>query len=126
MSTDDATAGDSSTAETAPVDLRKSEGSPVVPPTTPVEAPALGPGTAARTEAVADPAVPVGGRRPAARVGTIVWGLVLTVIGAGVIAAASGVQFDVELVAITLLALAGVALLAGSVATSIRRRPSAR
>ena len=123
MSTDDAVTRASTAAQTRPVDLRKSEGSPVVPPATPVQAAEPAPATAAGTEPGTDPAVPAGGRRPVARVGTVVWGLVLTVIGAGVIAAAAGVQFDVELVAITLLALAGVALLAGSIVTSIRRRP---
>lgn len=68
------------------------------------------------------PAEPIAPARPALRVGTIVWGLVLAVIGAGVIAVAAGARFDVELASIALLTLAGVALLAGSIATSARRR----
>lgn len=62
--------------------------------------------------------------RPGPRVGTVVWGLILAVIGVGVIAAAAGARFDVELVSIALLALAGVGLVVGSVATSVRRRRS--
>ena len=60
--------------------------------------------------------------RSGLRVGTVVWGLVLAVIGAGVIAVAAGARFDLELASIGLLALAGVALLAGSITTSARRR----
>ena len=68
------------------------------------------------------PAEPIAPARPALRVGTIVWGLVLAVIGAGVIAVAAGARFDVELASSALLTLAGVALLAGAIATSARRR----
>lgn len=60
--------------------------------------------------------------RPILRVGTVVWGLVLAVIGAGIIAVAAGAQFDLELAFIGLLALSGVGLLAGSLVTSARRR----
>lgn len=56
------------------------------------------------------------------RVGTMVWGLVLAAIGAGVLAWALGVSFDVELAFIILVAAAGVLLLVGSVATTLRRR----
>ncbi len=56
------------------------------------------------------------------RVGTVVWGLVLATIGAGVLAWAIGLSFDVELAVIVLVAAAGVLLLAGSVATVWRRR----
>jgi hypothetical protein len=53
----------------------------------------------------------------------VVWGLILAVIGAGVFAVAAGAQLDLELAAIGLLALGGIGLLAGSIATSARRRP---
>ena len=56
------------------------------------------------------------------RVGTMVWGLVLAAIGAGVLAWAVGVSFDVELAFIILVAAAGVLLLTGSLATTWRRR----
>jgi hypothetical protein len=56
------------------------------------------------------------------RVGTVVWGLIIALIGVGFIAVAAGARFDVELVLIGLLALAGVALVAGSMAVSMRRR----
>ncbi|NMR18965.1 hypothetical protein [Cellulomonas fimi] len=61
-------------------------------------------------------------RKPALRVGTVVWGLVLAVIGAGIVAIAAGVSFDLELASIGLLALAGIGLVVGSVATGARRR----
>lgn len=56
------------------------------------------------------------------RVGTVVWGLVLAAIGAGVLAWAIGVTFDVELAFIVLVAAAGVLLLVGSLAATLRRR----
>lgn len=74
------------------------------------------------------PAAPAPGPVPAPRpqrgmrVGTMVWGLVLAAIGAGVLAWALGVSFDVELAFIFLVAAAGVLLLVGSVATTWRRR----
>lgn len=89
---------------------------PVVPPT--VVPPTMAP-QPAPLPAPVPPAAP---DRPALRVGTVVWGLVLAVIGAGVIAVAAGARFDLELASIGLLALAGVGLLAGSIATSARRR----
>ncbi len=69
-------------------------------------------------------ATPVAPARPprGMRVGTMVWGLVLAAIGAGVLAWALGATFDVELAFIFLVAAAGVLLLAGSVATTLRRR----
>jgi len=83
--------------------------------------PAAAPAPAPEVDQAVAPPAPA---RPAPRVGTVVWGLVLAVIGVGVIAAAAGARFDVELVSITLLALAGVGLLVGSIATSMRRRRS--
>jgi len=68
------------------------------------------------TEPVAAPA------RPTLRVGTVVWGLVLAVIGAGIIAVAAGARFDLQLAFIGLLALGGIGLLAGSIATGVRHR----
>ncbi|KGM13112.1 hypothetical protein N869_16180 [Cellulomonas bogoriensis 69B4 = DSM 16987] len=60
-------------------------------------------------------------RRPV-RIATIVWGLVVVVVGAGLLAAAVGVVFDVELAAIAVLALAGAGLLVGAVINGARRR----
>ena len=60
--------------------------------------------------------------RPTLRVGTVVWGLVLAALGVGLLAIAAGAVFDVELAVITLVAVAGVALLVGSVVTGRRRR----
>lgn len=87
-------------------------------PTTPAT-----PAPAATAPAAPAPA-PVAAPRPqrSMRVGTMVWGLVLAAIGAGVLAWALGVSFDVELAFIVLVAAAGVLLLVGSVATTWRRR----
>lgn len=60
--------------------------------------------------------------RTTLRVGTVVWGLILAIIGAGVIAIAAGARFDLELALIGLLALAGLALVVGSVVTGARRK----
>ncbi|WP_372595392.1 hypothetical protein [Actinotalea sp.] len=61
------------------------------------------------------------GRWPV-RVGTVVWGLVVMVVGVGLLALAAGAVFDVELAVIALVAAAGVALLAGSLVSAGRRR----
>lgn len=55
------------------------------------------------------------------RVGTVVWGLVLAALGVGLLAFVSGIDFDVELAVIALVAAAGLALLVGSVVTARRR-----
>lgn len=57
-----------------------------------------------------------------ARVGTVVWGLVLIAIAAGVVAIAQGFTIDAELALIIGLGAAGLLLLAGSLATGARRR----
>lgn len=88
-------------------------------PTTEFVLPSAAPATSATP---AEPAEPQPAARPTPRVATVVWGLVLALIGAGVITAAAGYELDVELAAIALLALAGVGLVVGSIATSARRR----
>lgn len=79
-------------------------------------------GAAHPAAAPAPQAPPVPQPRRGMRVGTMVWGLVLAAIGAGVLAWVLGVSFDVELAFIILVAAAGVLLLVGSVATTWRRR----
>lgn len=61
-------------------------------------------------------------RRRQHRPSTIVWGLVITVIGSGILARALGAEFDNGLALIVLLAAAGVALLGTSIASAVRRR----
>lgn len=56
------------------------------------------------------------------RVGTVVWGLVIALVGAVILAVASGFRVDLQLTFIVLLAVAGVALLAGSIFSAARRR----
>lgn len=56
------------------------------------------------------------------RVGTIVWGLVVLAIGLGVLAGAAGAHIDITLAAILLLGGSGVALVTGSIVSSLRRR----
>lgn len=66
--------------------------------------------------------VPAAAGRPGVRVGTVVWGLVLAAIGAGILAFALGVVFDVQLAFIIVVAAAGLLLLVGSIATTVRRK----
>ncbi|CAN5287569.1 hypothetical protein BH11ACT1_BH11ACT1_23800 [soil metagenome] len=85
-------------------------GSPVAAPTftptsNPVDVPVAGPAA-----------------RPRLRVSTAVWGLVIVAIGVGVVALASGAVFDLQLASIALLAVAGAAMLAGSIAAAVRHR----
>ncbi|WP_426592962.1 hypothetical protein ACPPVS_14515 [Cellulomonas sp. McL0617] len=54
------------------------------------------------------------------RVGTVVWGLILAAFGIGVLAWASGARIDVQLALIVLLAVAGTALLVGSILSGAR------
>jgi hypothetical protein len=65
---------------------------------------------------------PVDPPRHRLRVGTAVWGLVIAIVGVGVIAMASGAVFDLQLALIALLAVAGVAMLVGSIVSGVRRR----
>lgn len=74
------------------------------------------------TAAMSAPAEPEPvARRRGPRVGTVVWGLVLAVLGVGVLAWAADRHIDIEFAAILLIAGAGVALLLGSVLTVGRR-----
>ncbi|BDO43135.1 hypothetical protein [Cellulomonas sp. NTE-D12] len=78
----------------------------------PVSAPALAPAPAPT------PATPAG---PELRVGTVVWGLVVAVVGIGIVSFAWGARIDGGLALIVLLAGAGVALLVGSLVVALRR-----
>ena len=60
-------------------------------------------------------------RRRGARMGTVVWGILLAAIGAGIVARGLGVRFDVELALIVVLCVMGGALLVGSVVAGIRK-----
>ena len=73
------------------------------------------------TTVVAEPTIDVttSGRRRL-RVGTVVWGLILAAFGLGVIAWASGARIDFQLALIVLLAVAGTALLVGSILSGAR------
>ncbi|HEY5518903.1 MAG TPA: hypothetical protein VIK17_04585 [Cellulomonas sp.] len=79
----------------------------VTPTSTPVDAPVISPAERPR---------------PRLRVSTAVWGLVIAAIGVGVVALASGAVFDLQLALIALLAVAGVAMLGGSIAAAARHR----
>jgi hypothetical protein len=85
----------------------------------PVAAPATGTGTGT-APSVASP-VHDSPRRRGARMGTVVWGILLAAIGAGIVARGLGVDFDVELALIIVLSVMGGALLVGSVVAGIRR-----
>lgn len=77
----------------------------VTPTSTPADAPVISPA-----------------ERPRLRVSTAVWGLVIAAIGVGVVALASGAVFDLQLALIALLAVAGAAMLGGSIAAAVRHR----
>jgi hypothetical protein len=77
----------------------------VTPMGTPVDAPATSPV-----------------ERPRLRVSTAVWGLVIAAIGVGILALAAGAVFDLQLALIALLAVAGAAMLGGSIAAAARHR----
>lgn len=101
MSTDD-------TTQQLPTSGDEPAGTPAgTPISTPVDAPVTS---------------PVERPRPRLRVATAVWGLVLAAIGVGVVALASGAVFDLQLALIALLAVAGVAMLGGSIAAAAKRR----
>ncbi|SFJ82325.1 hypothetical protein [Cellulomonas sp. KH9] len=61
------------------------------------------------------------GRRPPVRVGGVVWGLIVVLVGVGVLLVAAGYTIDVQLAAIVLLIAAGVGLIVGPVVQSLRR-----
>lgn len=55
------------------------------------------------------------------KVGTLVWGLIVALLGAGVLAVAAGYTIDVQLAAIVLLIAAGVGLILGPLVQTLRR-----
>ena len=73
-----------------------------------------------RADPVAVPAEPAAPARRRLRVGTVVWGLVIAAIGVGLLAWAAGVAIDLQLAMIVLLAVAGTALLVGSIVSGAR------
>lgn len=73
-----------------------------------------------RADPVVAPAEPVTPPRRRLRVGTVVWGLVIAAIGVGLLAWAAGVAIDLQLAMIVLLAVAGTALLVGSIVSGAR------
>jgi len=88
--------------------------------TSPVETTAVE--ETALDEPAAAPAPTEPDERRSPRVGTVVWGLVLAVLGVGVLAWAAGREIDLDVAAIVLVAGAGVALLVGSLVSGMRRR----
>jgi hypothetical protein len=92
---------------------------PVAPvmPAAPQDAPASG---SMPTPATTPSSAP-GAKTPARlRVGTVVWGLVLALIGIGVAAIGAGAALDVQAALIALLVVAGTALLVGAIVTTRR------
>ena len=82
-------------------------------------------GTAIAPDPVAAPApvvepAPADPPRRRLRVGTVVWGLVIAAIGVGLLAWAAGFAIDLQLAMIVLLAVAGTALLVGSIVSGAR------
>ncbi|GEM_PF-4610801 len=68
-----------------------------------------------------DPTQPTPTAKPAARISTIVWGLLLGFVGVLLILTALGYRFDMQIVLIIGLGVAGVVLLAGSLTRALRQ-----
>lgn len=64
--------------------------------------------------------------RPGVRVGTVVWGLIVGLVGVGVLLVAAGYTIDVQLAAIVLLIAAGVGLILGPLVQGMRRSRTGR
>ena len=79
----------------------------------------VAPDPVAAPEPVVEPA-PADPARRRLRVGTVVWGLVIAAIGVGLLAWAAGFAIDLQLAMIVLLAVAGTALLVGSIVSGAR------
>ncbi|NUU18172.1 hypothetical protein HP550_13025 [Cellulomonas humilata] len=86
-----------------------------------IDGPATSPDPFVAAAAPSEPA-PVDTPRRRLRVGTVVWGLVIAAIGVGLLAWAAGVAIDLQLAMIVLLAVAGTALLVGSIVSGARAR----
>jgi len=120
MTTNGADATDATDPVRTPTDVPQEDTmtTPTSPGPTTTPIPTAAPATPAAPLAVA-PAT-----RPdrVLRVGTIVWGLVIAAIGALILAYALDVDFDTELAVIIVMAAAGVLLLGGTIANSLRRK----
>jgi len=60
-------------------------------------------------------------RRTGVRVGTVVWGLIVALVGLGVVLVAAGYTIDVQLAAIVLLIAGGAGLILGPLLQGVRR-----
>jgi hypothetical protein len=89
----------------------------------PYDAPAHGDGSWSPTPEPEPAPVP---EERGPRASTVVWGLVVAVVGLWVLATAAGFDIDEQLALIVLLAGAGVALLVGSLISAARRRGKER
>jgi hypothetical protein len=126
MSTDDTTPLARSADDTTPIARPTDATSPVAGPTDAtarLDDPALGTPVAGSPHGTAEPTSapePAPARHGGLRVGTVVWGLVLALVGIGVTAIGAGASLDVQAAIIVLLVVAGTALLAGAVVTARR------
>lgn len=59
--------------------------------------------------------------RPTVRLGAVVWGLIVALVGVGVLLVGAGYTIDVQLASIVLLIAAGVGLILGPLVQSLRR-----
>ncbi|MBO3088560.1 hypothetical protein [Cellulomonas dongxiuzhuiae] len=59
--------------------------------------------------------------RAGIRVGTVVWGLIVALVGVGVLLVAAGYTIDVQLAAIVLLIAGGLGLILGPLLQGLRR-----
>ena len=103
-------------AETSPLDVFATTPAPSAPvvDSPVIDSPVVDTPAVETATWVAQPA------RRRLRVGTVVWGLVIAAFGLGVVAWASGARIDLQLAMIVLLAVAGTALLVGSILSATR------
>ena len=59
--------------------------------------------------------------RPTVRLGSVVWGLIVALVGVGVLLVGAGYTIDVQLASIVLLIAAGVGLIIGPLVQGLRR-----
>lgn len=86
--------------------------------------PLFGTEDAGHSETAPEPLESADGRprgAPVARTGTVVWGLIVVVLGLGAMAVAMGRSVDIEVALISLFLIAGLGLLAGSAISAAQR-----
>ncbi|MDR3202464.1 MAG: hypothetical protein LBT54_04960 [Bifidobacteriaceae bacterium] len=106
--TESAATAPAATAPIAPAEPAATAPLPASPPAAPVPVPAALP----EPPLTAPPGY--GGERRGVRIGTIVWGVIVVLVGLAIGSLALGLAVDLGLAAIVVLVLGGLALVAGA------------